>query len=208
MQQIAAGSFWNVRPYMGCGWVHNQNVAPLLCHAYRLDSQLTSVQSGNSGSNTADADAGSAAPWQQQAADGLASMHLRDGYSHEHEHEDYHEHEYEYDSADDDDWHDGLSRTPGRRPTQRVVTKHARSNSSGSGGGHQRQQQQQHGQQQQRQQLTPQQRGPIPRWRQGQGQGRQRGGWGTGPQGCKAAVAGLMHAGGVKMYPSDMSQLC
>lgn len=140
----------------------------LLC--CRLDRQLTSLQAGSS-SSAADPSgpADAADPWQQQqAADSFARMniHADDDYSHEHE-IDYYDHDY--DSGGDDDWHEGLSRTPGRRPTQRNAVKHARSNSGGGPG-----------QQQQRQQLTPQQRGPIPRWRQGQGQGRQRGG-GNGP---------------------------
>lgn len=160
----------------------------VVCFICRLDTQLTSLQSGNTGSsaaaNPAGADVGSD-PWQQQATDSLANLHLLDEYDHEHDHEDYHEHDdYEYDSADDDDWHKGLSRTPGRRPTQRHVVKHERSNSVGNGGGGGSQQQRQQQQGQQRPQLAPQQRGPIPRWRQGvgQGQGRQRGG-GNGPTG-------------------------
>lgn len=139
---------------------------------HRLDRELTSLQGGSSGPAPTAGDAAGAADrdlWQaQQAADRLARLHMADDHA-QHEHE--HDYDYEYDSADDDDWHEGLSRTPGRRPFQRHVVKHGRSNSGGGGGSG--------GQQQQ----TQQQRGPIPRWRQGQGQGRQRGGGGNGPTG-------------------------
>lgn len=106
----------------------------LLC--CRLDQQLTSVQAGDSGSEAA---AAPAPPWEQPAADSLAQLHLHDD-DYDHDHDDY---DYDYDSEDDDDcWHQGLSKTPGRRPTQRHVVKHARSN-SGSGQQQQVQQQQQ-----------------------------------------------------------------
>jgi hypothetical protein len=166
---------------------HNA-VSSLLCTC-RLDRQLTSLQTGGSDSSGSGAvhapSSGSAAAaaaaedlWQQQrAADMLAGLQVHDDHEHSH---DYYGHEHDYDSADDYDWHEGLSRTPGRRPTQRTVVKHGRSNSGGSS--QQRQQQQGQQQGQQRQQLTPQERGPIPRWRQGQCQGRQRGS-GNGPTG-------------------------
>jgi hypothetical protein len=149
----------------------------LLGELYRLDRQLSSLQLGASASRShsggdnaphgAAAAGGAAAgggggaasasdPWQQQSRPPAASgRYGADDYEHC-------ESDGSDDDWDDESYHQGLSRTPGRQPPQRHATKHGHSrsggSSSGAGGGG--------GQQQQRQQLTPQQRGPIPRWRQ------------------------------------------
>eukprot|EP00878_Enallax_costatus_P008654 GHUV01009048.1.p1 GENE.GHUV01009048.1~~GHUV01009048.1.p1 ORF type:complete len:268 (+),score=62.65 GHUV01009048.1:277-1080(+) len=91
----------------------------LLQELYRLDRQVTSAQAGNSGQDDDSLPASAAAAeeggQQQQYATAAGASQGQ-----QHIDEDYWD-DYHDGSEHDNDWHEGLAKTPGRRPSSRHV---------------------------------------------------------------------------------------